>query len=85
MRLRPVPHMTARRLAAPLELGDYSLAAGTTVAIPAYLVHHRTDLYPDPEAFRPERFLDQPPGAFAWVPFGGGAGAAWARASRRSR
>jgi cytochrome P450 family 135 len=73
MRLRPVPHMTARRLAAPLELGDYSLAAGTTVAIPAYLVHHRTDLYPDPEAFRPERFLDQPPGAFAWVPFGGGA------------
>jgi cytochrome P450 len=73
MRLRPVPHMTGRQLASPMEVRGYLLPAGTTVAIPAYLVHHRRDLYPDPEAFRPERFLDQAPGAFTWVPFGGGA------------
>jgi cytochrome P450 family 135 len=73
MRLRPVPHVTARRLASPLEVGGHLLPAGTTVVIPAYLVHHRADLDPDPAAFRPERFLDQSPGAFGWVPFGGGA------------
>jgi cytochrome P450 len=73
MRLRPVPHLTARHLASPMNVLGYSLPAGTTVAIPAYLVHHRPDLYRDPRSFRPERFLDQGPGAFTWVPFGGGA------------
>jgi cytochrome P450 family 135 len=73
MRLRPVPHLTARQLASPLEVGGYPLPAGTTVVVPAYVLHHRPDLYPDPTAFRPERFLDRPPGAFTWVPFGGGA------------
>jgi cytochrome P450 len=65
--------MTGRRLAEPLEVGGYTLPAGITVAIPAYLVHHRADVYPEPEGFRPERFLGGPPGAFEWVPFGGGA------------
>ena len=31
-----------------------------------------TDIYPDPEAFRPERFLEAPPGTYTWIPFGGG-------------
>ena len=73
MRLRPVPHITARQLASPMRVNGYELPAGTTVAIPAYLVHHRPDLYPNPGVFTPERFLDQAPGAFTWVPFGGGA------------
>src|SRR4051794_17578332 len=73
MRLRPVAHMPGRRLATEFQVGPYTLPAGMTVAIPAYLVHHRPDVYPDPYAFRPERFLDAPPGAFGWVPFGGGA------------
>jgi cytochrome P450 len=29
-------------------------------------------VYPDPQTFRPERFIDSPPDAFAWIPFGGG-------------
>jgi cytochrome P450 len=36
------------------------------------LVHRREDVYPEPEAFRPERFLDRPPGTYSWIPFGGG-------------
>jgi cytochrome P450 len=37
-----------------------------------HLVHRRPDVYPDPGAFRPERFLDAPPGTYTWIPFGGG-------------
>jgi cytochrome P450 len=35
-------------------------------------VHRRADIYPEPDAFRPERFLDTPPGTYTWIPFGGG-------------
>jgi cytochrome P450 len=88
MRLRPVPHLTARRLSSPLEVKGYVLPAGTTVVLPAYLVHHRPDVYPDPHAFRPERFLVGPPDAFAWIPFGGGkrrcAGASFATLEMKS-
>jgi len=35
-------------------------------------VHHDPDIYPDPYAFRPERFLENQPGTYTWIPFGGG-------------
>ena len=38
----------------------------------AYLVHHDRDVYRDPYEFRPERFLDEGPGTYTWIPFGGG-------------
>jgi cytochrome P450 len=37
-----------------------------------YLTHRRPDVYPEPERFRPGRFLDAPPDTYAWLPFGGG-------------
>jgi cytochrome P450 len=37
-----------------------------------YLLHRRSDLYPDPAAWRPERWLDGAPDGYAWIPFGGG-------------
>ena len=36
------------------------------------LLHHREDLYPDPFAFRPERWDGRKPGTYEWLPFGGG-------------
>ena len=72
LRLRPVVPAVARRLQAPIELGGWELPAGVTVAPSIYLLHRREDLYPDPLAFRPERFLSDPPGTYEWIPFGGG-------------
>ena len=42
------------------------------VAPSIYLLHRRADVYDEPRAFRPERFLDKPPGTYTWIPFGGG-------------
>ncbi len=67
----PVP-VVVRRLLRPMRLGGHLLPAGTTVAPCIYLIHRRPDVYPDPERFRPERFLEQPPGTYTWIPFGGG-------------
>lgn len=72
MRTRPVVPITGRRVQAPWQLGEYVVPAGTSVLVSILLVHHREDVYPDPFAFRPERFLDVRPNAHTWLPFGGG-------------
>ena len=61
-----------RRLTEPMEIGGVELPAGVNVAPCIYLIHRRPDVYPDPYAFRPERFLEQPAGTYTWIPFGGG-------------
>lgn len=72
LRLRPVVPVVSRRLAAPLTVGGRELPAGVAVVPCILLVHRRADLYPEPLAFRPERFLDRAPGTYTWLPFGGG-------------
>ena len=72
LRLRPVLTIVLRRLTAPMEIGGRLLPAGVTVAPCIYLVHRRPDVYPEPLAFRPERFLERPAGTYTWFPFGGG-------------
>ena len=72
LRLRPVISIVGRRLAEPIELGGWSIPAGVTLAPSVFLVHRRPDVYPRPERFEPERFLDKPPGTYSWIPFGGG-------------
>lgn len=72
LRLCPPVPVVVRRLLEPMALGGYELPAGTTVAPCVYLIHRREDVYPRPRAFLPERFLEQPPGTYTWIPFGGG-------------
>jgi len=83
LRLSPPLANTQRQLTAELPTGSYTLPPGTLVTPCAFLIHRRPDLYPEPDKFRPERFLDAPPIPRAWMPFGGGArrclGAGFAR------
>ena len=72
LRLRPILALVLRRLTEPMEIGGRLLPAGVIVAPCIYLVHRRADIYPEPHAFRPERFLEQPAGTYTWIPFGGG-------------
>jgi cytochrome P450 len=72
LRLRPVVPLAGRRLAVDLETDGLTLPAGTDVTPSMWLAHTRPDEYPEPYAFRPERFLDKPPSTYTWIPFGGG-------------
>jgi cytochrome P450 len=72
LRLRPVISIVIRRLTEPVEIGGYELPAGVSVTPSVYLIHRNPEIYPEPYAFRPERFLDNPPGTYTWIPFGGG-------------
>jgi cytochrome P450 len=73
LRRRPVlPNTEPRLVKQPVEIGGWLYPEGCALVANAWLVHHDPDLYPDPFAFRPERFLDEPPGTYTWIPFGGG-------------
>jgi cytochrome P450 len=72
LRLRPVIALVARRLTRDAEIAGRLLPAGAVLTPCILLVHRRPDVYPDPDAFRPERFVERPPGTYTWIPFGGG-------------
>jgi cytochrome P450 len=72
LRLRPVLAIVVRRLKADFQVGEYLLPEGAAVIPCIYLLHRDPEIYPDPEAFEPERFIDTPPGTYTWIPFGGG-------------
>jgi cytochrome P450 len=72
LRLRPVVPLAGRRLSKELSVDGLTLPAGTDVTPAIWLTHTRADVYPEPFAFRPERFLEDAPDTYGWVPFGGG-------------
>jgi cytochrome P450 len=72
LRLRPVISIVIRRLTEAIELGGYDLPAGVAVVPSIHLIHRDPAIYPEPDRFRPERFLETPPGTYTWIPFGGG-------------
>ena len=55
-----------------IEVGGVTYPPDVCLVANGYLIHHDPDIYPDPYAFRPERFLDEQPGTYTWIPFGGG-------------
>jgi cytochrome P450 len=73
LRRRPViPNAAPRLVKEPVEIGGFRYPEGVCLLANAYLIHHDPDIYPDPYAFKPERFLDESPGTYTWIPFGGG-------------
>jgi cytochrome P450 family 135 len=72
LRLRPVVPLAGRRLTKELNADGLTLPVGTDVTPAIWLAHTRPDVYPEPYAFKPERFLDGGPETYAWIPFGGG-------------
>jgi cytochrome P450 len=72
LRVRPVIIDVARKLTAPTTIGGYELPAGSFVLPAIAGLHFRDDVYPEPQEFRPERFLDGKVDNYAWIPFGGG-------------
>ncbi|KJS53466.1 cytochrome P450 [Streptomyces rubellomurinus] len=67
-----VPAGLARVTPADLDWNGYSFPAGTELVPAIHLVHRRPDLYPDPERFDPERFLNHKPPGTHYLPFGTG-------------
>jgi cytochrome P450 len=72
LRARPVIVDVARKMTAPASFGGYELKAGTYVMAAIAPMHYRADLFPRPDEFRPERFLEEKADNYAWIPFGGG-------------
>lgn len=72
LRRRPVIPLVLRKLRADVEINGRVFPEGAALSPNVYLVHHRADVYPDPFAFRPERFVGVAPGTYEWIPFGGG-------------
>ncbi len=72
LRLRPVVPIVLRKLQADMTIAGRDLPRGTTVVPSIIMVHRRAETYPEPHAFRPERFVGVKPGTYTWIPFGGG-------------
>ena len=73
LRIHPVGMLTfPRRVEEPMELCGYQLEPGMLLMGCIYLVHQREDLYPNPQQFRPERFLERQFTPYEFMPFGGG-------------
>jgi cytochrome P450 family 135 len=72
LRVRPVVPLVVRSLTEPLRVGVHELPAGTRVVPSIHLTNRNPRVYEAPEEFRPERFLENAPETFSWIPFGGG-------------
>src|SRR5204863_7554308 len=68
----PVVLDVARVVAGPAQVAGFDIEPGTMVTPAITTVQRAGDVWPDPEAFRPERFLAGSPAPYSWIPFGGG-------------
>ena len=74
LRIRsPIPISSARHVLEPFAIGEWTIPPSVAILVNAYGVHHDAETYPQPHVFRPERFLEEPPDGYSFLPFGGGA------------
>ncbi|AUT03481.1 cytochrome P450 [Nostoc sp. CENA543] len=73
LRIYPVAFFSfSRILKTPMKFMGYDLPKGMSISPCIYLTHHRPDIYPEPEKFKPERFLERQFSPYEFMPFGGG-------------
>jgi cytochrome P450 family 135 len=74
LRVRPVVPGVGRVVRGePFAIGDYVIPPGIEINPSIAAIHRRSDCYPEPRAFRPERFIGADvPDTYTWIPFGGG-------------
>lgn len=73
LRIYPItPTTFVRVLRQPMTLAGYAFEAGTALMPATYILHQRSDIYPDPKQFRPERFFERQYAPHEYLPFGGG-------------
>jgi len=72
LRLYPAAPVAGRKLVTPLEVAGCDLPAGGGVLINILWAHYHPEIYPQPEQFLPERFLERTHSPFEFLPFGGG-------------
>jgi cytochrome P450 len=72
LRLTPIVPLVGRRLTRAMSIGGVDLPAGVVASPCIYLAHRRAARWPEPERFRPERFLESRPTPYEFLPFGGG-------------
>src|SRR5262249_12449226 len=70
LRRRPtLPNAEPRLTKQEVEIGGRTFPVGVCLIASAYLLHHDPDIYPDPYAFKPERFIEQKPTTYTLIPF----------------
>jgi unspecific monooxygenase len=72
LRVRTILPFAVRLTKTPFSAGGREYPAGVVLCPCSHLVHRLEQLYPEPETFRPERFLERHYASHEWFPFGGG-------------
>ena len=73
LRMYPILFIAFGRIVkSPIEIMGFPFESGAILAPCIYLTHRRKDLYPEPEKFKPERFLERQFSPYEYLPFGGG-------------
>ena len=72
LRLRPPALAMLRRLTEPARVAGHELPAGVPVVLPIVLLHRDPRAFPEPDAFRPERWRGPGPEPAAYRPWGMG-------------
>jgi cytochrome P450 len=72
MRVLPASAYLQRAASRPTQLGPFALSTGSAVIFSQFMTHHLAHLYPEPDVFRPERWLSISPNPYAYFPFGAG-------------